>query len=1104
MITFLYGTYGSGKTTTVLQNIQKSVNEGRHTFLIVPEQEALLSERKTLETLPPSVQLDLEVLNFSRLYNRVCREYGGLSYRYVKKPIRHLLMWQNLRELAPLLEEYGTLAASNDALSDMMLRAVGECKASAVTPDELERAAGKLSKDDSLARKLRDLALIYASFDRLVSERYSDSADDLSRLHDILKKHDFFKGADVYFDSFTSFTVAEHKIIGQIFSSAHSVTVTIPLPDPRTCGLYTESIRSSLDRLKRSAEQSGREVCETVLTENRRTDSRELTYLSENLWRLDKPELAFDENDAEGRIVLTSCENPYAEAEAAAAYALELLRGGARPREMVVILRDPAKYRGILEPAFEKNGIPIFVSQKTDLCALAPIKLILSALRIRQYGWRKADVIAHVKTGLCDVSPRSADLFEEYVRTWDISGKRFTDGDWTMNPDGFSDRLTERGRDILAEANAVRKKIAEPLERLFILLEAAETLPDMCRALYAYLSDVRLEDKLAELAARERRRGQTKSAKELDALYGVILSTLADVGEALPDTEVSADELSSLLSTVFSKTEIGTIPTSVDEVTIGSAATLRVGNPKYAFVLGLCEGEFPAAQKEPGLFGDHEKKTLAELGVTLSENTDTRSSDELMYVLRAFSAPSHSLYLFTHAGEIGQKTKTPSLPFLRISKLFPHITPRVYRPTDLSGAIGAPQSAVSHLRALRGTKEGTTLQTALLPYIDGLPERISAESYSPNETLSKEVAERVTGETMNFSFSRFESFVKCPFGYYCTYVLGLRESKKAKFRLQDMGSFVHEILEMLLRFAVTEESDGSFPNAETLRAKAEEIVNDYLDRTLPFDKKASGRLSHLCDRLKKLSLLIVHNLIEEFSHSEFRPAFFELSLNGKDGNPPPMVLTSDDGKTRVSFHGVVDRVDLLKKDGEVYIRVVDYKTGTKDFRLEDLSYGINTQMLLYLYTLCLSQNGNFAEKIGIEDGKAPLPAGVVYLSSNIPVIEAEDYTPEEDIEVLAEQKLNRSGLLLQDETILRAMHDALSPAFLPGVRTAKDGSLGENNRLISAEGFANVFENIRKTVLAIADELKGGRADATPIRYRDLDPCAYCPSRAICRNVSNE
>ena len=167
MITFLFGSYGSGKTTAIHQSITKDIEAGIHTFLLVPEQETVQAEHATLSLLPPSAQLKLEVLNFSRLYNRVCREFGGLSYRYITKPIRHLLMWQNMRELSPLLEEYGTLIEKDPALGEMMLSALNECKACGISPDQLEKTANSLPHEEPLAKRLRDLALIFASFDRL-------------------------------------------------------------------------------------------------------------------------------------------------------------------------------------------------------------------------------------------------------------------------------------------------------------------------------------------------------------------------------------------------------------------------------------------------------------------------------------------------------------------------------------------------------------------------------------------------------------------------------------------------------------------------------------------------------------------------------------------------------------------------------------------------------------------------------------------------------------------------------------------------------------------------------------------------------------------------
>lgn len=45
---------------------------------------------------------------------------------------------------------------------------------------------------------------------------------------------------------------------------------------------------------------------------------------------------------------------------------------------------------------------------------------------------------------------------------------------------------------------------------------------------------------------------------------------------------------------------------------------------------------------------------------------------------------------------------------------------------------------------------------------------------------------------------------------------------------------------------------------------------------------------------------------------------------------PALSIPLPDGG-RVSIDGKVDRVDLLQRDGVQYLRVVDYKTGKKEF-----------------------------------------------------------------------------------------------------------------------------------------------------------------------------
>jgi len=1096
LITLIYGTYGSGKTTAIFDAIRKDTEQGIHTFLIVPEQDAVQSEHRTLELLPSSAQLHLEVLSFSRLYNRACREYGGLSYRYITKPIRHLLMWQVLSEAAPFLQEYGALAEKDAAsLCDLMLSSLGECKANGITPQQLEAATKQLSEDDPLAIRLRDLAFVFSSFDRLVSQNYSDSSDDLSRLYQLLLEHRFFQDANVYIDSFTSFTGMEHKIIERIFAQAKNVTVTIPLASPTDTDLSTESIRASLASLLHSAKSHG-EYREVVLHGNRRANSPSIAYLGENLWRMDAKKM---QALSDGSIHMEICDTPYAEAEAAAAHILELLRSGERCHDIVVLARDPEKYRGILEPAFEKSDIPYFFSQKTDFCTMAPLKLLLSALRIKQYHWQKSDVISHLKTGLYDFSDRSIDLFEEYVNTWNLRGARFTEGDWTMNPDGFVELLSPRGEEILCAANEIRRELTDVLERFFILLEAANTVGEQCKAVYRYFEEIRLEDKLLQFANDELSRGRRKEARELQALYGVILNTLAEIANAMPEEDLSTEEFSVILQMVFSQIEIGTIPTSVDEVMIGSAAVLRVSNPKYVFLLGLCEGEFPAAVNERGIFSSADRKTLSSLGIEFSSDTttDARSSDELMYVQRAFAAPSDGLYLFTSVAELNGQSRTPSLPFRRTLALFENLEAHRYFTNDLRYLTGAPRTAAAQLRNLEKKEEIEALKQALS---DRLPEVTNLSSAPVADPVCRLTAEHLPirkDDKLHFSATRFETYVKCPFNYYCTYELGLREKKQANFRTSMMGSFIHYILENLIRFAIEVNEDGSFPSDDVLLQKAELVVEEYIEKITPQKEKDSQRLRHLYRRLKRLAILMLKSIIEEFSQSDFTPAFFELPFHGKDGAPSPMEFVLQDG-LRVSFSGIVDRVDLLRKDGEVYVRIVDYKTGSKTFSMEDVSHGINLQMLLYLFALCRTQNADFSKALGLSEGQAPTPAGIVYLSANIPVVEAEGYDAEESVLQKATDSFKRSGLLLNDEKILLAMNHELSPKFLAGIKRNKDGEL-VGKALSSKEEFDGLYRQIEATVEKITAELRSGYADAVPTDCPGQDPCSYCHMKPICR-----
>ncbi len=1110
MITFIYGQHGAGKTSKILDMICEDTKKGIHTFLIVPDQETVQTERLLLSAENHPSPLHLEVLSFSRLYNRVCREYGGLSYSYVTEPMRYLLMWKSLRDLKHLL--YTIDCKKELALEDTLISTINELKANGISPDALEAAANtdqiKLHSP-TLAKKLLDVSAIYSCFNDAIHEKYSDSADDLSRLCDILDKNDFFKNTSVYIDSFTSFTSVQHKIIKRIFKSALNVTVTIPSKINDLRSIDAKSIFESEKRLLSCAKEVKKpeNIQKIELIKEDSENNEPLAFLSENLWNL-KVSGANDKKAAQSSIMLLSCDTPYAEAEAVCVHIRKLLMQGERCKDIVIIARDAETYRGIIDQALIKSNIPFYFSESIDILSTAAVKFIISALRIKLYNWQKKDVISHIKTGLCDINAIDGNLFEEYANTWDLKGERFFDESWEMNPDGLTKEISPRGKEILAAANRVKNSIVPPLQKLFILLDAAKSIDEMCRAVYSFLIDSNLEEKLNNAISRFAERKDLKSMQETSRIFEIILNSLADIGTALQGESADTEEFITILTSVFKKTEINTIPTSIDEVTVGSANMIRTSNPKYAFVLGLCEGKFPAVVKDSGFFSFTDRNILSNSGLTFDSNADTRSSDELMFVKRSFSAPTKRLYALTHKAEINGGTCFESLAFLRIQALF-DISVHNFSISDFDYAIPAPRNAAMCLNLIKDQKQKNALIEALSPYVSGIEnyssKKIKTEKCSLDDKISIHLGQnhasvytKEASGKIQLSPTAFETYAKCPFNYYCQNILNLRQQKTADFGVDKVGIFVHKILEEAIKYIFDQKENEKDLTDEEIFDYIEKSTKNYLDSVCPTQLLISQRLSHLHNRLKKLAFLLVKSIIDEFSDSDFSPKFFELSINGKGNNPAPLELPLDDGTT-VTIRGTVDRVDVYKNNSKLYVKITDYKTGSKTFSLDNLKNGTNMQMLLYLYTICKNASPNFKKAITDGDDIDIEPAGIIYLSTNVTPVTSNNYQSSEITNQAIQNKFERSGLLLSDEEILNAASHSFDSKILLGTTKNKSNKLSGKS-LATASRFEEIYEELKTAITQISTNLHNGIINAKPLKS-EYSPCEYCQSKPICRNV---
>jgi ATP-dependent helicase/nuclease subunit B len=181
------------------------------------------------------------------------------------------------------------------------------------------------------------------------------------------------------------------------------------------------------------------------------------------------------------------------------------------------------------------------------------------------------------------------------------------------------------------------------------------------------------------------------------------------------------------------------------------------------------------------------------------------------------------------------------------------------------------------------------------------------------------------------------------------------------------------------------------------------------------------------------------------------------------------------------------------------LRVIDYKTGKKSFSRADISEGQGLQMPLYLFSLTES-GADFRASLGAPDAEL-VPAGVLYLSTRAGDRHAS--TPsDEEIDDCIRGGLLRSGLLLEDEEILRAMDADLSGKYIP-VKMNKDGSYSKSSqeRLIPIGEMDGLLSEIKDAIRKIAGGIAAGIADAAPAEKDAAIICQNCKMKAVCRNV---
>jgi ATP-dependent helicase/nuclease subunit B len=1070
MLSIWIGRAGSGKSRRVLERMGER-REQRPQVLMVPEHVSHEAELDVCRALGPTASRCAEVLSFRSLAGRVLAERGGLADFTLDGGGKLLTVRLVLQELHSQLKVFGRPSRRSVFLR-RLTELIDELYAYEIAPETLYESVSDVP--GAAGDKLRDVALIYAAYDGKLRAGGIDRRSRVQKLRDKMAGSRYLDGADVYFDGFSYFNRTEEDVIETILRRAESVTVTL-LGEKGNDELFYNAVRQR-DRLVRMAARAGVPCRILYLTDR---PAGPLGHLERGLFGSDAPWEGPADN-----IELYEASTAFAEVEYVAARIRELTCGGGyRCRDIGVMARNMDVYGPILENVFRRDGIPAYISRRSDVLEKPVLTMLLGAVEAVTGGFDYEDVFRCLKTGMAGVTAEECDLLENYAVTWEIRGNMWLrDVDWTANPDGYGVEMTPEHRERLAAVNAVRRKVRQPFLYLSDGLKAESSAEGKAKVLYEFALRSGVPEALETRSRELLESGQVQLAEEYAQLWSIFCGVLDQFVEILGDAPLSGEEFARLLRLVLSEYSVGTIPATLDQVKISDLGRNDRHRVRCLFLLGANDHVLPQVERGGGLLDDEERELLQERQILLSGATFDALDNELQNIYAALAQPTERLTVSYPVTDLNGTELRPSFVVERIERLFPALARQREDPaartqmpaTALELAGEDPEGPLWHYFA--ADESCASVLSAM-----------DRARRMGRGRLSPEAVRALYGRTFRMSASRVDRLRSCHFSYFMEYGLRARERKSAGFEAPEAGTFIHYLLENVTREVMERGGYGSVEQQE-VRRLTDEYVKQYILTQIPDYDNKSARFRYLFSRLRRMALTIMEDVAAELAVSDFRPLRFELGFGGADAELHPVTIT--EGDAELSLTGKVDRVDGWVHDGKLYLRVVDYKTGRKSFDLGDVEAGLGIQMLLYLFTLQSQGEAYF--------GMPVVPAGVLYLPAREVILREDRQIGPEALEKALRAELRRSGLVLDQPEVLQAMeHGALeAPVFLP-VAVRRDGSL--TGDVASAVRLGRLSRYVDKVLHQIARELRQGNIDADPCtRGRDDSACTYCPFAAAC------
>lgn len=1074
---FILGRAGSGRTRALFGRIErlKAAGSSAEIILIVPEQATFETERLLSEYLSGGL-FGITVTSWSGLSRRVLDSLGNRR-AFLSPQGRVMLLRRSADARAQDLTVFRRSAASRGfpAECDELIKKFKRCGLSA---QDLESVCGQLEEDLPLRAKLHDVSLLFADHERRCAERYIDPED---MMNEMLRRmgESVLRGAHVFIDGGDTLHEQAYPVFAGLLEHAASVTAALVYSsDPRDRDLFAPSARA-LKRLESIAAEAGVTPERTYLNGRKRPGAPAILHMEHELFAY--PADVF-EGEPEGLSLLVSA-NRTDEVTECAELICEAARGGTSFRDIAVIVSDLVSYSPIVSRIFAAYGIPYFTDASRSLATHPAALLILSALRACESGFALEHIAEIIKSGYADITPEEAERFENL-----LIARGF-----------FGSRLKEPFTGDDAAFESVRRRVMEPLLALSEELKAG-TCEARARAIHSFMETLDVYGRQKALCEKLHGEGRFREEEENAQVVNTILEVLDQLYVIMGGERIGLKRFIAVLKEGFEAYEVGLIPTTCDQVLVGSMDRTRSREVKLLCVLGMNDGLFPKKRSDDGVFDDGDLEKLKACGLELWPGSRALSEEDMLTVYSALSKASERIVFSYPASIPGSGEEDASALPCRLVSVLKRIFPLLpVRDLSLSPGLRSnkPLAFSALARRLRrmidsGSEDAGTAE--LFSYFSRDPGyRLKTRALTdalygqkPLMPFGQELSKKLYGSSLYGSASRLEAFNRCPFMHYARYGLDAKERPERTQKVTDRGTFFHEAIETYVRYVIENELDWREITDDMTFTILHEIIPPIMYRensSLLYDTaRQRAALPGIIDSVKYTCCAVTRHI----ARGSFRPSGCEVSFGRADSVFPPLSIETGSGVVfRIS--GIIDRIDSFTNSaGETVSRIIDYKSGGKEFRFGELEAGLQLQLPLYAAAV-----------------EAASTVGMYYMPISDIALQTDESG--ETVKELTEELLKQfrlSGLSLKDEEVIAATEaDIEKSSTVISARRGKDGEL-TGSGFVDRDEYELVIRTAMHKAAATLERIFEGDASVSPcassVSARD-NACRWCPYGDICR-----